>query len=133
MATKPKLVALSSLPISDQAVKSGGMSAKRIESFEDFWPYYLGQHRRAGTKALHFIGTTGALTLIILSLLLRDWPLVLAALLCGYGFAWIGHFLIEKNRPATFQYPLWSLAADWKMWGLILTGRIRTELRRLNV
>ncbi|HKD38876.1 MAG TPA: DUF962 domain-containing protein [Myxococcaceae bacterium] len=109
------------------------MSAKRIESFEDFWPYYLGEHRRAGTKALHFIGTTGALTLIILSLLLRDWPLVLAALLCGYGFAWIGHFLIEKNRPATFQYPLWSLAADWKMWGLILTGRIRTELRRLNV
>ena len=109
------------------------MTAKRIESFEDFWPYYLGEHRRAGTKALHFIGTTGALTLIILALLLRDWPLVLAALLCGYGFAWIGHFLVEKNRPATFQYPLWSLTADWKMWGLILTGRLRSELRRLDV
>jgi len=123
----------SSLPIGAQSVKRRGMSAKRIESFEDFWPYYLGEHRRAGTKALHFIGTTGALTLIILALLLRDWRWVLVALLCGYGFAWIGHFLVEKNRPATFQYPLWSLAADWKMWGLILTGRLRTELRRLDV
>jgi hypothetical protein len=109
------------------------MSAKRIQSFEEFWPYYLGEHRRAGTKALHFIGTTGALTLIILALLLQAWPLAVAALLCGYGFAWIGHFFVEKNRPATFQYPLWSFAADWKMWGMILTGRMTTELRRLNV
>jgi hypothetical protein len=53
--------------------------------------------------------------------------------LCGYGFAWTGHFFVEHNRPATFQYPFWSLAADWKMWGMILTGRMKTELRRLNV
>ena|SRR5262252_1415480 len=110
-----------------------GMSAQRIQSFDKFWPYYLSEHRRTGTKALHFIGTTGALTLIVLAVLLRAWPLAVASLVCGYGFAWIGHFFIENNRPATFQYPLWSFAADWKMWGMILTGRIKGELRRLNV
>ena len=80
-----------------------GMSAQRIQSFEKFWPYYLSEHRRAGTKALHFMGTTGALTLIVLALLLRAWPLAVASLVCGYGFAWIGHFFIENNRPATFR------------------------------
>ena len=109
------------------------MSGNRIQSFAEFWPYYLGEHRRAGTKALHFIGTTGALTLIVLAVLLQAWPLAVASLLCGYGFAWTGHFFVEHNRPATFQYPFWSLAADWKMWGMILTGRMTTELRRLNV
>jgi hypothetical protein len=109
------------------------MSGNRIQSFAEFWPYYLGEHCRAGTKALHFIGTTGALTLIVLAVLLQAWPLAVASLLCDYGFAWTGHFFVEHNRPATFQYPFWSLAADWKMWGMILTGRMKTERRRLNV
>jgi hypothetical protein len=109
------------------------LSAKRIQSFDEFWPYYLGEHRHPGTKALHFIGTTAALTLIVLALLLRSWSFAVASLLSGYGFAWIGHFFVEKNRPATFQYPLWSFAADWKMWGFLLTGRMKTELGRLNL
>lgn len=109
------------------------MSDKRIESFREFWPYYLAEHRHPGTKALHFVGTTGALVLLVLAVLWRSWPAAAASLLCGYGFAWIGHFGIEKNRPATFRYPLWSFAADWKMWALILAGQIGAEVRRLKV
>jgi len=93
----------------------------RIGSFAEFWPYYLREHRQPGTRALHLVGSTLALLLLI------------GAAVAGYGFAWIGHFLVERNRPATFRYPLWSLAADWKMWGLALSGRLTPELRRAGV
>jgi len=83
----------------------------RIPDFERFWPFYVSQHGRPGTRALHFAGLTLALLLIVTSLAAGRPSLLLWALLAGYGFAWVGHFFIEKNRPATFQYPL-SLATS---------------------
>jgi hypothetical protein len=107
--------------------------ANRIPTFAEFWPFYLSQHRNALNRRLHFVGTTGT-NLAILSALVtgRLWMLLLAPL-SGYAFAWVGHFIIEKNRPATFTYPLWSLAGDYKMYGLTLIGKLGPELARAGV
>ncbi len=95
-----------------------------------FWAFYLSEHSRRGTRVLHFIGTTIAFVAIVAAaVLLNPWLLLVAAF-SGYLFAWIGHFAVERNRPATFTYPLRSLAADWKMWFLTWTGRLGHELER---
>ena len=103
-----------------------------IRSFAEFWPYYLGEHRRPGTRALHLVGTSLSLCLVLAALLTGRWLLLLAALVCGYAFAWVGHFFIEHNRPATFRYPFWSFAGDFKMWWVALTGRLSGELQRIQ-
>jgi hypothetical protein len=105
----------------------------RIASFDDFWPYYLREHSRPATRALHYIGTSLVVAVAIYALLTAAWLLLLAIPLVGYFFAWVGHFGIEKNRPATFTYPLWSLGADFKMWWMWLTGQLGAELRRAGV
>ncbi|MEN0063483.1 MAG: DUF962 domain-containing protein [Myxococcota bacterium] len=103
------------------------MSSERIESFEAFWPYYLGEHRNPTCRVLHYIGTTFAIGwLIAAAVTLNPW-LVLAAAFSGYFFAWIGHFFVEKNRPATFTYPLWSLRADFRLYGLLVTGQLKHD------
>jgi hypothetical protein len=102
-----------------------------IKSFQEFWPFYVGEHRRRSTRAWHFLGTTSALALLVTCITMRWWWGLLAAPVCGYAFAWISHFWIERNRPATFRYPLWSLAADFRMWWLIATGRMAGEVRRI--
>lgn len=105
---------------------------RRIENFQQFWPFYLGEHRHPLNRMLHFIGSTAALICFLLMIVRgRLWLLPLG-LLIGYGCAWIGHFLIERNQPASFKYPLWSFMADWKMWGLMLTGRLHHELHQLS-
>ena len=110
------------------------MSAEpRIGSFAEFWPYYLREHRQPATRLLHLIGTTLSLLLLVGTAVSGRLVLLLAALVVGYAFAWIGHFAVEHNRPATFRYPLWSFAADWKMWALALSGRLQPELRRAGV
>src|SRR5690348_16054151 len=100
-----------------------------LRSFEEFWPFYVAQHSRASTRALHFAGTTMVLGALAASALASPWWLAAAPVL-GYGPAWAGHFLCERNRPATFTYPLWSLRADFRMYWLILTGRMAPEVER---
>lgn len=140
-------------------------SERRIESYEEFWPYYLSEHRSAASRRLHFVGTTGFMASVLGSAVTSPlaFPVAMAgfgALLAdgmrregkkaslahvagmmalptiaspilfpagvvfAYGCAWAGHFGIEKNRPATFQYPLWSLASDFRMWSHMARGRL---------
>jgi hypothetical protein len=108
------------------------MAESTFNSFAEFWPYYLNEHSRPGTRWLHLIGTTFGLVLVVFFILIGMWWLFPLALVPGYGAAWIGHFFIEKNRPATFQHPLWSFMGDYKMIVLMLTGRMDAELRRIT-
>lgn len=105
------------------------MSDERIQTFEAFWPYYVGEHRLPMNRMLHCVGTLSAV-LAILSGFTNPW-LFLAAPVAGYGAAWIGHFVLEKNRPATFTYPLFSVRGDFKMCGLMLMMRMDAEVERL--
>lgn len=97
---------------------------------EDFWAFYLHEHSHPATRALHVVGTTLALVLVVLAAVLLEPWFLLAALVVGYLFAWVGHLFFEHNRPATFRYPLRSFAADWRLWALTLSGRMGKELRR---
>ena len=103
---------------------------KRYESFEEFWPFYVGEHANKWTRRLHFVGTTAAVSVLGTALIKRRPALIPLALVAGYGPAWFSHFFIEKNRPATFKYPLWSLLADFKMWGKMARGKMDREVER---
>jgi len=95
-------------------------------SFKDFYPFYLGEHSNLVCRRLHFAGTTGVVViagLVVAQILPLVW--LWAIPVCGYGFAWVGHFFFEKNRPATFKYPFYSLLGDWVMYKDMLTGKIR--------
>ena len=96
----------------------------RYQSFKDFYPFYLNEHRNGTCRLLHFIGSSCVLFLLGLTLLTSNWILFLFVPLAGYGFAWVGHFFFEKNKPATFKYPFYSFIADWVMMKDILFGRI---------
>lgn len=96
----------------------------RFSSFRQFYPYYLQEHRDRTCRRLHFIGSWGVLGCLALAMWQQQWGWLLAALLCGYGFAWVGHFFFEKNRPATFSHPFYSFAGDWVMFADILRGRL---------
>lgn len=98
---------------------------KRFASFREFYPYYLSEHGHRTSRRLHFVGSCGVLAFLALAVVHRDARWLLAAPACGYGFAWVGHFAFEKNRPATFRHPVYSLMGDWVMFRDILTGRIR--------
>ena len=105
------------------------MAVERFSTFGEFWPHYLREHARPATRAVHVAGTWVALAVLLLGLLAGPWWLVLLAPVVGYGCAWVSHLLIERNRPATFTYPLWSLRADFRMWRLWLTRGLDRELR----
>ena len=108
------------------------MSTERYKSFSEFWPFYISEHSRPGTRFLHLIGTSTSILIVIYFIVSGRWYLFPLALIPGYGCAWLGHFLIEKNRPATFQYPLWSFMGDYKMIGLMMTGKIGRELDKVR-
>ncbi len=95
----------------------------RIQSYDEFWPFYLGEHKNALNRRLHFVGTSIAFCLLIAAGVTGNGWLVLCAVVVGYAFAWVGHFFIEKNRPATFKYPLWSFISDWRLWYFMLTKK----------
>jgi hypothetical protein len=96
----------------------------RYTRFRDFYAFYLSEHTDRMCRRLHFVGTLLVIVIMLLAVMERDARWLLLAPLVGYGFAWAGHFFFEKNRPATFRYPLWSLAGDWVMFLDILRGRI---------
>lgn len=104
-----------------------------IRTFADFWPFYLREHARAGTRALHYLGSSLVIVCGAVGLVTGRASLLLAMPIVGYLFAWIGHLVIERNRPATFQYPLWSFVADWRMWWLWIAGRLGAELEKAGV
>ena len=95
----------------------------RIATLAEFWPFYMNEHSNARNRQLHFAGTTLAVALLLGAIFLRKPRLLLVAPLAGYGFAWVGHFIVERNRPATFKYPLWSLLCYFRLWLLMLSGK----------
>lgn len=97
--------------------------SERYASFREFYPFYLGEHRNVVCRRLHFVGSCVALGLIAAAIAQRNPWWLLGALVSGYAFAWVGHFFFEKNRPATFQYPLWSLMGDWRMFFETVSGK----------
>jgi hypothetical protein len=101
-----------------------------MRSFEEFWPFYLGEHSKPATRAFHFAGSTIALVIVASGLATGTLWWIPLATIPGYGLAWYSHFFIERNKPASFKYPLWSFIADWKMWALMLSGRIQSEVER---
>jgi hypothetical protein len=104
----------------------------KFESFEEFWPFYVREHSNKTNRVLHFIGTTLAMGTVATALLTKRRALLLAAPVFGYGFAWVGHFLVEGNKPATFKHPLWSLRGDFRMWKLMATGAMDAEVERIT-
>ena len=98
---------------------------QRYNSFAEFYPYYLQEHSNATCRRLHYVGSLLVLGILAYALLTQQWLWLLAMPLAGYGFAWVGHFVFEKNLPATFQYPLYSLLGDWVMLKDAFTGRIK--------
>jgi hypothetical protein len=104
----------------------------RYGSLDEFWPFYVSQHLHPTTRRLHFAGTTSGMLLVALAAALHDVRLIPAALLCGYAFAWVGHFIFEKNRPATFRHPLLSFRADFRLWWLTLTNQMDAEILLLS-
>ena len=96
---------------------------KRFSSFKEFYPHYLEEHKLPRTKLFHFIGTLAAILFLIALAYTRNPLFILGALLSGYGAAWISHFFVEKNKPATFKYPLFSFLGDYRMFFEILIGK----------
>lgn len=107
--------------------------ASRITTYAEFWPYYLGEHRQPLTRAIHFFGTSLAIVILVGTIIMQAWWFLLAAVICGYLFAWISHFFVERNRPATFSYPAWSFYSDLRMLAFWLAGRLDGELKRHKI
>ncbi|CAN5682840.1 DUF962 domain-containing protein [soil metagenome] len=99
--------------------------SRRFSSFREFYPHYLSEHGNRTSRRLHVVGSIGVLALVGVAIATANVWWLLVALLCGYGFAWVGHFFFEKNRPATFRHPVYSFIGDWVMFKDVLTGRIK--------
>lgn len=104
------------------------MSQQKFSTFRDFYPYYLQEHQHPACRALHYCGSTLVLILLAYAIFSRQWHWLWGLPLVGYGFAWVGHFFIEHNKPATFKYPFYSLLGDWVMYAEFLSGRLPARL-----
>lgn len=102
-------------------------------SYPEFWLHYLRAHARPGTRAVHYAGTSLSLLCLLGAVVWLDWRLLVAAPVVGYAFAWVSHFGLEGNRPATFGHPIWSLGSDVRMLALAATGRLGPHLVRAGV
>ncbi|CAL4913703.1 unnamed protein product [Urochloa decumbens] len=116
-----------------EAGGAGTGTGRQFGSMDEFWGFYLSQHSKPGTRRWHFVGTAASLACAALAAATGRAAPLLAAPVLGYGMAWYSHFFVEGNRPATFGHPVWSLLCDYRMFGLILTGRIDAELDRLGI
>lgn len=96
-----------------------------FRNFAEFYPFYLGEHANRSCRRMHFIGSTLVLAALALALVTGQWRWLWLMPVAGYGFAWLGHYVFEKNRPATFKHPLYSLVGDWVMYAQMLRGKIR--------
>ncbi|MDC7682092.1 DUF962 domain-containing protein [Asticcacaulis sp. BYS171W] len=105
---------------------------ERYTTYAAFFDFYLSEHDKPATRALHYLGSTFGITALILTVAQRQPLWLLAGLGTGYGCAWAAHFFVEKNRPATFTYPLWSFIGDYHMFGLWLSGRLPERLKRFR-
>ena len=108
------------------------MSRNTLRTFGEFWPAYLAEHRNPVNRKLHFTGTSLVLILGLSTLLTGNWFFLIITPVAGYSFAWLGHFIIEKNRPMTFRHPWWSLIGDFKMFWHFLTGSLSAELKKID-
>ena len=105
------------------------MEPLQFNSIKEFYPYYLTQHREFRCRSLHFVGTGCVIGLLLSAIIFQKWWLLPLTPIIGYGFAWTGHFLFEKNKPAAFKNPVWSLACDFIMFWHILTGKISDRIK----
>ena len=96
----------------------------RYSSFREFYPFYLSEHLNPTCRRLHVVGTSLVIVTLLVAIVKADARWLLLAPIAGYGFAWVGHFFFEKNRPATFTHPFYSFAGDWVMFWDILNRRV---------
>ncbi|WP_372369905.1 Mpo1-like protein [Candidatus Uabimicrobium sp. HlEnr_7] len=106
------------------------MAEQKYETFGEFWPFYLLEHSDPKNRFLHFVGSLIALLFLAATIYYSNLYYLIGAFVSGYAFAWIGHFFVEHNRPATFKYPLKSFFADWVMFVCIITGQIGKQLEK---
>lgn len=106
---------------------------QRKANYEEFWPFYLQEHAAPSTRIVHYIGTALVIAIAMTAIVTQNWLLLLAMPFAGYSFAWLGHAVFERNRPATFTHPWWSLISDFRMFFLWLTGRLNGELEKAGV
>ena len=107
------------------------MSEKKIETYAEFWDFYVIEHSNPLTRYLHFIGTTLGLVLLFWILKTGNYYYIPLCFVIGYAFAWFSHFFVEHNKPATFTYPVWSFISDYKMVFYMLIGKMNSEVERV--
>ena len=103
-----------------------------ITTYTEFWDFYVSEHSKPLTRELHFVGTSLEMVLLVWFIWSGRWYYFPLFLVVGYAFAWFAHFVIERNRPATFKYPFWSFISDFKMMWYMITGRMEREVRRVS-
>jgi hypothetical protein len=102
-------------------------------TYAEFWPFYLREHSKRQTRGLHYVGSIASVVLLVWAVATQNWWWLLAVPVAGYFFAWFAHFFVERNKPATFKAPFWSLISDYRMCGLWLSGRLGNELMKYQI
>ena len=108
-------------------------ASKRCATYAEFWPFYLREHAEPGTRRLHYVGSALALAVLAWAVFTQTWWGLLLVPVSGYFFAWVSHAFVERNKPATFTHPWWSLVSDYRMFFLWLAGRLGPELEKAGV